>query len=72
MRAIDVVLDEELGRAGLDARLQSLERTARERGSAIGLVGSLRPATIERIAAWTRTLEGRGFVLVPVSAVVNP
>ncbi len=71
-RAIDVVLDDQLGRAEIDARLQSLERTARERGSAIGLVGTLRPATIERIAAWSKTLQGRGLVLVPVSAVVNP
>jgi polysaccharide deacetylase 2 family uncharacterized protein YibQ len=72
VRAVDVVLDDQLGRAEIDARLQSLERTAQERGSAIGLAGPLRPATIERIAAWTKTLQGRGLVLVPVSAVVNP
>jgi len=29
----------------------------------------LRPVTLERIAAWAREAEARGFVLVPVSAV---
>ncbi len=72
VRAVDVVLDDQLGRAEMDARLQSLERTAKEKGSAIGLVGSLHPVTIERIGAWIKTLQERGLVLVPVSAVVNP
>lgn len=72
VRSIDVVLDEQVGRAEIDAKLGALERTAKERGGALGLAGPLRPATIERIAAWTKTLAGRGMVLVPVSALVNP
>ncbi len=66
-RTVDVILDEELGRAHLEGRLAELERVAREKGSAIGLAGPPRPATLDRVAAWTRELEGRGFVLVPVS-----
>jgi polysaccharide deacetylase 2 family uncharacterized protein YibQ len=42
--------------------------TARENGSAIGLANA-QPATIERIAAWAKKVEDRGFVLVPISMV---
>jgi len=70
-RAVDVVLDDRIGRAEIDAKLSALERVARERGSAIGLAGPLRPATIERIGAWARSLGERGMLLVPVSAVVE-
>ncbi len=69
-RAVDVVLDDPIGRAEIDAKLQSLERTARERGNALGLAGPLRPATIERISAWSKGLGERGITLVPVSALV--
>ena len=69
-RAVDVVVDDRIGRAEIDARLSELERIARERGSAIGLAGPLRPATIERIAAWARTLSEKGVTMVPVSAMV--
>ena len=72
VRAVDVVLDDDLGRAEIDARLAALERVAKERGAAIGLAGPLRPTTIERIAAWAKGLGGRGLVLVPVSQIVNP
>ena len=44
-----------------------LETIARQRGVAIGSAGSV-PVTIERIAQWARTLEGRGVLLVPVSS----
>ena len=70
VRAVDVVLDEQLGRAEIDAKLSALERVAKERGAALGLAGPLRPTTIDRIAAWAKTLPGRGLVLVPVSEIV--
>ena len=41
---------------------------ARERGHAVGFATAL-PATIKRIAAWAKTVEGRGFVLVPITMV---
>ena len=70
-RAVDVVLDDSPARAEIEGKLVALERIARERGSAIGLAGQLRPVTTERIADWAKKLEARGLVLVPVSALVN-
>ncbi len=34
--------------------------------------GSLYPVTLQRVAQWAQGLNGRGFVLVPVSAIVQP
>jgi polysaccharide deacetylase 2 family uncharacterized protein YibQ len=33
-------------------------------------VGFLYPVTVERVAEWAKGLPGRGFVLVPASAIV--
>jgi len=54
----------------IDRRLSELETQARANGSAVG-TAFLYPATTARIAAWARGLESRGFVLVPVSAILN-
>jgi hypothetical protein len=54
----------------IDKHLSDLEVQARAHGSAIGS-GFLYPITVERIAAWAKGLEKRGFVLVPVSAIVT-
>ena len=54
----------------IDRRLLELESQARANGSAVGSA-FLYPVSIVRIAAWAKTLEARGFVLVPVSAIVN-
>ena len=54
----------------IDRRLLELESQARANGSAVGSA-FLYPVSIARIAAWAKTLEARGFVLVPVSAIVN-
>lgn len=54
----------------IDKHLSDLEAQAREHGSAVGS-GFLYPVTVERIAAWAKGLERRGFVLVPVSAIVS-
>ncbi len=70
-RSVDVVVDDPATRADIEAKLAALERVARERGSALGLAGPLRPVTIERIAAWARDVETRGYELVPVSALVT-
>lgn len=69
-RSVDLVVDDPATRAEIEAKLLMLERTAREHGSALGLAGPLRPVTIERIVAWARDIEARGFELVPVSALV--
>ena len=54
----------------IDARLEEVERIAREIGVSVA-VGQAYPVTIERIRAWVQTLEAKGIVLAPVSAVVN-
>jgi len=54
----------------IDRRLSELETQARANGSALGSA-FLYPVSVARIAIWARGLESRGFVLVPVSAIVN-
>ena len=53
----------------IDHRLSDLESEARTNGRAAGSA-YLYPVTIERVTLWARGLGGRGFVLVPVSAIV--
>ena len=62
----DIVVDAAPTPTEIDHALARLELMARERGSAIGLATAL-PATVTRIAAWTKTVEDKGFVLVPIS-----
>ena len=54
----------------IDQRLSDLEAKARANGSAAGS-GFLYPVTIDRVANWAKGLPGRGFVLVPASAIVS-
>jgi uncharacterized protein len=54
----------------IDRRLSELETQARANGSAVGSA-FLYPVTLTRIAQWTRGLESRGFVLVPVSSILT-
>jgi polysaccharide deacetylase 2 family uncharacterized protein YibQ len=54
----------------IDRRLSDLETQARANGSAVGSA-FLYPVTIARLAGWAKGLEARGFVLVPVSAIVS-
>ncbi|HEY0266599.1 MAG TPA: divergent polysaccharide deacetylase family protein [Rhizomicrobium sp.] len=54
----------------IDRRLVELENQARANGSAVG-AAFLYPVSIARIAAWAKSLQSRGFVLVPVSAIVT-
>jgi polysaccharide deacetylase 2 family uncharacterized protein YibQ len=68
--ASNATLDDIQTAPEIDRRLSALEEQARAHGSAIG-AGFLYPVTVERIAAWAKGLEGRGFVLVPVSAIVS-
>ncbi|MEP3248256.1 MAG: divergent polysaccharide deacetylase family protein [Sneathiella sp.] len=63
-------LDHKADRATIDARLADLERIARYTGTAVG-IGYPYPVTLERIRNWTQTLARKGYVLAPVSAVVN-
>jgi polysaccharide deacetylase 2 family uncharacterized protein YibQ len=65
---VEITLDTVPTVAHIDRALARLEATAREHGLAVG-VASAMPAAIERIALWAKTAEGRGVVLVPISAV---
>ncbi len=54
----------------IDRHLSELETAARANGGAVGSA-FLYPVSVARIAAWAKGLESRGFVLVPVSAIVT-
>jgi hypothetical protein len=41
---------------------------ARTSGSAVGLATAV-PGTIARISVWAKSIESRGFVLVPVTMI---
>jgi polysaccharide deacetylase 2 family uncharacterized protein YibQ len=60
----------EVSRTTIDARLDEVERIAREVGVSVA-VGQAYPVTIERLRAWTQTLEGKELALAPVSAIIN-
>jgi uncharacterized protein len=53
----------------IDRALARLEGLAKEHGSAVGVASAL-PVSIERISAWTRTLESHGVMLVPLTTVM--
>jgi uncharacterized protein len=66
----EVVIDAVPTATEIDRALGRLEAAARERGTAVGIAGAL-PVAIDRIAKWAKAAEGRGFTLVPISAVAN-
>ena len=68
-RSVDVVVDDAAPAATIDAQLADLVRIARARGSALGLVGAVRPAVMARLLAWTSQLPTEGIVLAPISAL---
>jgi polysaccharide deacetylase 2 family uncharacterized protein YibQ len=54
----------------IDRQLSALETSARANGSAVGSA-FVYPVSLERIKVWAKGLEARGFVLVPVSAILT-
>jgi len=54
----------------IDARLVQLEGVARAEGFAVAM-GRPYPVTIARLREWAKGLSDRGFVLAPISAVVD-
>jgi hypothetical protein len=65
----DVFLDNRLDAAAIEERLIETERIARAKGSAIA-IGHPHPATLAALKAWQAEVSGRGFQLVPLSALV--
>ncbi|HZL29724.1 MAG TPA: divergent polysaccharide deacetylase family protein [Pseudolabrys sp.] len=64
----DIVLDAVPTPIEIDRALARLEISARENGVAVGYANA-QPAPVERIAAWAKKVEARGFVLVPITMV---
>lgn len=71
-RRVDLVIDEPGAAADIDDKLAQLARLAREKGSALGFAGTVRPVTTQRLAAWASGLPADGLALAPVSVLVQP
>jgi polysaccharide deacetylase 2 family uncharacterized protein YibQ len=65
----DLSIDAVPTSAEIDRALAKLEGLAKERGIAVGVASAL-PISIERIAAWTRTLDSHGLLLVPLTTAM--
>jgi len=63
-------IDNKVNRSAIAGHLRGLENTARTYGAALGVARAY-PLSINEINAWAKTLEERGFVLAPVSAIAN-
>ncbi|MEO9189282.1 MAG: divergent polysaccharide deacetylase family protein, partial [Acetobacteraceae bacterium] len=68
-RGVDVVVDDAAPAAAIDAQLADLVRIARANGTALGLIGAVRPTVMARLLAWTSGLPAEGIVLAPISAL---
>lgn len=66
----DVFLDNELAAPAIDAQLAETERVARREGSAIA-IGHPHDQTLDALEAWAQSLQRKGFVLVPLTAIVK-
>jgi polysaccharide deacetylase 2 family uncharacterized protein YibQ len=64
----DVVVDAMPTPVEIDRALARLEMLAKDKGSAVGFA-TAQPGNIARLAAWAKAVQGRGFVLVPVTMV---
>ncbi len=67
---VQVQIDRNLSKKGILTQLAELERLSNEQGYAIG-VASAFPVSIETIAKWSKSLEEKNIVLVPISALVR-
>jgi len=65
----DLTIDAVPTAGEIDRALARLESLAKERGTSVGVASAL-PVSIERIGAWTRTLEGHGIMLVPLTTAM--
>jgi len=68
--AADVQIDAVPSPDDINKALARLEAVAKEKGAAIG-VASAKPATIKQISQWAGQLQGKGIVLIPVSAAIR-
>jgi polysaccharide deacetylase 2 family uncharacterized protein YibQ len=66
----NVFLDNESSASAVWVQLRRLETVARQKGFAVA-IGHPHNGTIDALAKWLPTLGEKGFVLVPVSAIVK-
>ena len=67
----DRTLDEgDVGHLTIDARLAQVERVALSDGASVA-IGRPYPATLERLREWVKTLESKGFELVPITVLAQ-
>jgi uncharacterized protein len=65
----DLTIDTVPTATEIDHALANLENLAKERGLAVGVASAL-PISIERIGAWTKSLENHGIMLVPLTTAM--
>ena len=68
MQRASLVIDSEPTAPAIADALEQLEQEAIRNGYAIG-TGSGLDVTIETVAEWAKTLQEKGIMLVPVSAI---
>jgi uncharacterized protein len=66
----DMVLDADPSRGPILDQLKALEAKALAGGKAIGVISAL-PISVQTLAEWTKTAADRGFVVVPISALMQ-
>lgn len=66
----DVAIDSTNGPAEIDKILARLEGLARQRGTAVGVVAAT-PVVVERIDAWSRSLDSKGVIMLPLTAAMR-
>jgi hypothetical protein len=64
------VIDSESDPATIDQTLAGLETIAKRNGAALG-IAALSPALLDRVSTWLPSLDGKGVVLAPASAIAN-
>jgi uncharacterized protein len=64
----DIVLDDRITETAIRNQLARAEDRARNQGQAL-VVGHSYPLTVDLLAEWLKTLNEKGFTLVPVSAL---
>ena len=67
----DVFLDDSLRLDRIEAALAQTEEVARRSGRAIA-IGHPHPTTLAALRQWLPAVQAKGFVLVPITALVRP
>jgi polysaccharide deacetylase 2 family uncharacterized protein YibQ len=66
----DRIIDDQLSVESIDQQLLALEAGALQHGQALGS-GFAYPVTLAQVAAWTQSVETRGYQLAPASAITT-